>query len=78
MLFRSVAMRSSDIDVVYVHGYGMPRYRGGPMQYGDEVGLDKVVAAMEKYRERYGDTYWKPAPLLKKLADEGKTFASMD
>ena len=78
ILEEGVAMRSSDIDVVYVHGYGMPRYRGGPMQYGDEVGLDKVVAAMEKYRERYGDTYWKPAPLLKKLADEGKTFASMD
>ena len=77
ILEEGVAMRSSDIDVVYVHGYGMPRYRGGPMQYGDEVGLDKVVAAMEKYRERYGDTYWKPAPLLKQLADEGKTFASM-
>lgn len=74
ILEEGIAMRPSDIDVVFVHGYGMPRYRGGPMHYGDAVGLDKVVAAMEKYRKRYGDTYWKPAPLLAKLAKEGKSF----
>jgi len=45
------------------------------MQYADAVGLDKVVAAMEKYRKRYGDQYWKPAPLLAKLAASGQSFA---
>jgi 3-hydroxyacyl-CoA dehydrogenase len=68
-------MRSSDIDVVFCHGYGMPRYRGGPMMYGDIVGLSQVVAAMDKYRARYGDLYWTPAPLLAKLAASGQTFA---
>ncbi|MEM7542997.1 MAG: 3-hydroxyacyl-CoA dehydrogenase NAD-binding domain-containing protein [Pseudomonadota bacterium] len=77
ILEEGIASRPSDIDVVYVHGYGMPRYRGGPMQYGDAVGLDKVVAAMDKYRERYGNDwgYWQPAKLLKELADSGKTFS---
>ncbi len=74
ILEEGIANRPSDIDVVFVHGYGMPRYRGGPMHYGDAVGLDTVVKAMEKYRKRYGDMYWKPAPLLAKLAKEGKTF----
>lgn len=75
ILEEGIAMRPSDIDVVFCHGYGMPRYRGGPMQYGDACGLDKVVEAMEKYRARYGDMYWTPAPLLVKLADAGKSFA---
>ena len=74
ILDEGIAMRASDIDVVFCHGYGMPRHRGGPMKYADEVGLAKVVAAMEKYRARYGDLYWTPAPLLARLAKEGKTF----
>ncbi len=74
ILAEGIATRPSDIDVVFVHGYGMPRYRGGPMRYGDEVGLKNVVAAMEKYRKRYGDTYWTPAPLLAELAASGKSF----
>ena len=78
ILEEGIAQRSSDIDVVYVHGYGMPRYRGGPMQYGDEIGLSNVVSSIEKYRARYGDTYWKPAPLLVKLAQEGKSFSDLD
>jgi 3-hydroxyacyl-CoA dehydrogenase len=75
ILEEEIAMRSSDIDVVFVHGYGMPRYRGGPMRYGDTVGLAKVVQAMEKYRVRYGNTYWTPAPLLAKLAASGGSFS---
>jgi len=75
ILEEGIAMRSSDIDVVFVHGYGMPRYRGGPMRYADTVGLSNVVAAMEKYRERYGDMYWTPAPLLNRLAEEGGSFS---
>jgi 3-hydroxyacyl-CoA dehydrogenase len=75
ILEEEIAMRSSDIDVVFVHGYGMPRYRGGPMRYGDTVGLAKVVQGMEKYRVRYGNTYWTPAPLLAKLAASGGSFS---
>ena len=76
ILAEGIATRPSDIDVVFVHGYGMPRYRGGPMQYGDEVGLQAVVAGMEKYRKRYGDLYWTPAPLLQDLAAGGKSFSA--
>ena len=57
ILGEGIASKSSDIDVVFVHGYGMPRYRGGPMCYADEIGLDKVIAGMEKYKARYGDMY---------------------
>ena len=75
ILGEGIATKSSDIDVVFVHGYGMPRYRGGPMCYADEIGLDKVIAGMEKYKARYGDMYWEPAPLLKELSQLGKQFA---
>ena len=76
ILAEGIATRPSDIDVVFVHGYGMPRYRGGPMQYADEVGLKTVVAGMEKYRKRYGDLYWTPAPLLQELAAAGSSFSA--
>ena len=71
ILDEGIAQRSSDIDVIYVYGYGFPAYRGGPMKYADEQGLGSVVADLEKY----GQT---PAPLLKRLAVEGKTFADWD
>lgn len=74
ILEEGIAMRPGDIDVVFANGYGFPRYRGGPMCYANMVGLDKVLAGINRYRERYGDTYWKPAPLLEKLAGEGKEF----
>jgi 3-hydroxyacyl-CoA dehydrogenase len=74
ILEEGIALRASDIDVVYLTGYGFPVYRGGPMFYADTVGLMKVVMAMEKYAKgRHGEA-WKPAPLLAKLAAEGKTF----
>ena len=71
ILDEGIAQRSSDIDVIYVYGYGFPAYRGGPMKYADEQGLGSVVADLEQY----GQT---PAPLLKKLAEEGRTFADWD
>ena len=74
ILEEGIALRPSDIDVVYANGYGMARYRGGPMHYADTVGLANVRAAMLKYRERYGDLYWTPAPLLDELANSGSTF----
>jgi 3-hydroxyacyl-CoA dehydrogenase len=76
ILEEGIAMRASDIDMVYLTGYGFPVYRGGPMFYADTVGLFNVLMAMEKYAKgRHGDA-WKPAPLLVKLAGEGKGFNS--
>jgi len=74
ILEEGIAQRASDIDMVYLTGYGFPMFRGGPMLYADTVGLTNVVMAMEKYAKgREGDA-WKPAPLLAKLAAEGKSF----
>jgi 3-hydroxyacyl-CoA dehydrogenase len=74
ILEEGIAMRASDIDMVYLTGYGFPVFRGGPMFYADTVGLTNVVMAMQKYAKgRHGDA-WKPAPLLAKLAAEGKGF----
>lgn len=69
------AIRASDIDVVYVHGFGYPRHRGGPMFYADTVGLPTVLARVKQYRQHFGD-YWQPSPLLEKLAAEGRGFHS--
>ena len=74
VLEEGIAIRPGDIDVIFVNGYGMPRYRGGPMKYADMAGLDNVLAAVEKYRARYGGLWWTPAPLLERLAGEGRTF----
>jgi 3-hydroxyacyl-CoA dehydrogenase len=74
ILEEGIALRASDIDMVYLTGYGFPLYRGGPMFYADTVGLPNVMQALHKYaRGRHGDA-WKPAPLLAKLSAEGKTF----
>ena len=74
ILEEGIAMRASDIDMVYLTGYGFPLFRGGPMFYADTVGLPNVLGAIEKYAQgRHGDA-WTPAPLLVKLAAEGKTF----
>ena len=74
ILEEGIAMRASDIDMVYLTGYGFPVFRGGPMFYADTVGLPNVLAAMDRLSKgRHGDA-WTPAPLLVKLAAEGKTF----
>jgi 3-hydroxyacyl-CoA dehydrogenase len=76
ILHEGIASRASDIDMVYLTGYGFPLYRGGPMFYADEVGLYNVVAAMKRFAANpHGDpAFWKPAPLLASLASEGKRF----
>ncbi len=74
ILDEGIAIRSSDVDVVWVYGYGWPIYRGGPMHYADSIGLDKVVAKMREFGEITGDPVWEPAPLLVRLAEEGKGF----
>lgn len=71
------ALRASDIDVVWVNGYGWPVYRGGPMYYADQIGLNKVLARMKELQTTVGDEF-KPAHLLEKLVAEGKTFANFD
>ncbi|MDQ1815528.1 3-hydroxyacyl-CoA dehydrogenase NAD-binding domain-containing protein [Massilia sp. CCM 9210] len=76
ILEEGIAMRASDIDMVYLTGYGFPVFRGGPMFYADTVGLANVLMAMEKYAKgRHGDA-WTPAPLMVRLAAEGKGFNS--
>src|SRR3954471_19501513 len=67
------ATRASDIDVIYVYGFGFPRHRGGPMFYADTVGLPTVLSRVHEYRARFGD-YWEPAPLLERMVAENKSF----
>ncbi|NOJ44566.1 3-hydroxyacyl-CoA dehydrogenase NAD-binding domain-containing protein [Bradyrhizobium australiense] len=71
------AIRASDIDVVWVNGYGWPVYRGGPMYWADQIGLDKVLAKMKEFHATLGDDF-KPAALLEKLVAEGKKFADFE
>lgn len=76
ILEEGIAQRPGDIDVVYVFGYAFPAAKGGPMHYADHVGLKNVYDKICEFRDREGgEQYWKPAPLLEKLAKEGKTFA---
>jgi 3-hydroxyacyl-CoA dehydrogenase len=72
-----IALRASDIDMVYLTGYGFPLWRGGPMNYADTVGLWNVVQAMKKFGKNPADdqAFWQPAPLLARLAAEGKSFS---
>ncbi len=70
------AMRSVDIDITYLNGYGFPAYRGGPMKYADLVGLKRVYERVREFEQQHG-ALWTPAPLLKQLAEEGKTFSGL-
>ena len=72
-----IALRASDIDMVYLTGYGFPLWRGGPMNYADTVGLWNVVQAMKKFGKNPADdaAFWQPAPLLAQLAAAGKSFS---
>ncbi len=70
-----IAQRASDLDVVWIHGYGFPRHRGGPMFWASEVGLHKILARIEEF-DRTHD-FWEPAPLLKRLAKNGQSFSAL-
>jgi 3-hydroxyacyl-CoA dehydrogenase len=74
ILEEGYALRASDIDIIYLNGYGFPAYRGGPMWYADTVGLKQVLARLSEFRRQHGEI-WQPAPLLVRLAEQGKTFA---
>lgn len=77
ILEEGIAARPSDIDVVWLYGYGWPIYRGGPMYWADSVGLKHIADRLSFYAKETNDPSLEPAPLLKKLAAEGKTFASL-
>ena len=69
-----IAARASDIDMVYLTGYGFPMFRGGPMLYADQVGLYNVARRMREFAASSGDSFWEPAPLIQKLVAEGKSL----
>src|SRR5258708_33802 len=77
ILEEGIAARPSDIDVIWLYGYGWPIYRGGPMFYADKVGLKQLADPLAYYAKETNDPSLEPSPLLKRLAAEGKTFASM-
>jgi 3-hydroxyacyl-CoA dehydrogenase len=77
VLEEGLALRASDIDIIYIYGYGFPAHRGGPMWFADTEGLDRVYERVRQFHKEHGDL-WKPAPLLKHLVDNGSTFAKFD
>jgi 3-hydroxyacyl-CoA dehydrogenase len=76
ILEEKIAIRASDIDVIWVYGYGWPVYRGGPMFWADSIGLRAVRDRMLEFKKATGDDFWTPAPLLDRLANEGKGFVN--
>ena len=77
ILEEGYALRAADIDIIYLNGYGFPAHRGGPMWHADTVGLSKVYQRIYELHQQHGEL-WTPAPLLKRLAEAGKTFADFD
>ena len=77
ILEEGIAVRPSDLDVIWVNGYGWPVYLGGPMCYGDLIGTEKILKTLQKFEKEYGDV-WKPAALLEKLVREGKGFKDLN
>jgi 3-hydroxyacyl-CoA dehydrogenase len=74
ILEEGYALRAVDIDIIFINGYGFPAHRGGPMWYADSVGLQKVYERVCEFHRQHG-VLWDPAPLLKELAGQGRTFA---
>ena len=75
ILEEGIAIRGSDVDVVWVNGYGWPLYRGGPMHWADAIGLAEIVDKISDYGDRLGGRHWELSPLLERLADEGGSLA---
>jgi 3-hydroxyacyl-CoA dehydrogenase len=76
ILEEGIALRAGDIDVVYLYGYGFPRYRGGPMFWADSIGLRQVYEDVAAFHRAHGE-YWAPAPLLRRLAEQGRSFRDL-
>jgi 3-hydroxyacyl-CoA dehydrogenase len=77
ILEEGFALRAVDIDIIYLNGYGFPAYRGGPMWYADSIGLKNVFDRVSEFHKQHGEL-WEPAPLLKRLAQEGGKFAEFN
>ncbi len=77
ILEEGIATRPGDIDVIWLYGYNWPAWRGGPMHWADSVGLDVIANRLAAQAAETGDAALEPAPLLRKLASEGKGFASL-
>jgi 3-hydroxyacyl-CoA dehydrogenase len=78
ILHEGIAIRSSDVDVVWTLGYGFPRYRGGPLFYADAIGLPTLLEGMLKYRKLFGPMHWQPAELLFELVEKGMSLADWE
>jgi 3-hydroxyacyl-CoA dehydrogenase len=78
ILEEGIALRSVDVDITFLNGYGFPIWRGGPMFYADTVGLDRILTKVETFEKQFGSDLWAPAPLLRQLAGLGKTFRDWD
>jgi 3-hydroxyacyl-CoA dehydrogenase len=76
ILDEKIAIRASDIDVIWVYGYGWPVYRGGPMFWADSIGVRALRDRLLEFKQQSGDAFWTPAPLLDRLATEGKGFTT--
>jgi 3-hydroxyacyl-CoA dehydrogenase len=76
ILGEGIALRASDIDVVWTSGYGFPRYRGGPMFYAETIGLDTLLDGMRRYKAIFGPMHWEPAELLVELVEQRKSLAA--
>lgn len=77
ILEEGIAARSLDIDITWIYGYGFPAYRGGPMFWADQIGLDKILATVKKFHQELGGDQWKPSALLEKLVAENKKFGDL-
>ncbi|RMJ04431.1 multifunctional fatty acid oxidation complex subunit alpha [Marinobacter litoralis] len=78
ILEEGIAQRASDIDVVYVCGYGFPSYRGGPMFHASQRGLKNVYDSILRLQKQTGEAHWAPAPLLEQLVSEGRSLSDWE
>ena len=76
ILEEGIAGRALDIDIIWIYGYGFPRYRGGPMFWADSVGVKNIYDTMSRLYDTHGE-WLKPAPLLQQLAEQGRGFADL-
>jgi 3-hydroxyacyl-CoA dehydrogenase len=77
VVHEGIALRPLDVDVTFLHGYGFPRHRGGPMKYADTVGLPKILADIRAFAQE-DPLFWQPSPLLERLVAQGRDFASLN
>jgi 3-hydroxyacyl-CoA dehydrogenase len=76
ILDEGIAQRASDVDLIFLNGYGFPAWRGGPLFHADRLGLDHVLQRIREFHQRFG-AWWEPAPLLERLVAEGRRFADL-